>query len=427
MYQSHHTSRLSKLKVATKVGAFLAYRDIKGANKWTTSLIVFVMTLTFLNLIVISGILVGLIEGSVEANKKKYTSDIIISPFLDKEYIENSVDVEKIAETVPGFDAMTARYAIGGKVESNYKQTLLPGQKINSVSGIVAGIDPVAENRVTGLGNYLKEGSYLTSDDTDKILIGSDLLYKYTPIESPSFTTLKDVEIGSRVRVSINGNQKEYYIKGIVKGKVGDIDQRIFMVDNELRKMSGRSDFNVDEIAVKLKSGSSVPLAKEALVKSGVGENGRIQTAEEAQPKFLKDIQATFSILGNVIGSVGLVVASITIFIVIFVNAITRRRYIGILKGIGIDSSAILVSYMIQSLFYALSGVILGTLVVFGLLKPYFDANPINFPFSDGILVATVSGTAIRALVLFIATVIAGYIPARIVIRQNTLNAILGR
>lgn len=427
MYQSHHTSRLSKLKVATKVGAFLAYRDIKGANKWTTSLIVFVMTLTFLNLIVISGILVGLIEGSVEANKKKYTSDIIISPFLDKEYIENSVDVEKIVETIPGFDAMTARYAIGGKVESNYKQTLLPGQKINSVSGIVAGIDPVAENRVTGLSHYLKEGSYLTSDDTDKILIGSDLLYKYTPIESPSFTTLKDVEIGSRVRVSINGNQKEYYIKGIVKGKVGDIDQRIFMVDNELRKMSGRSDFNVDEIAVKLTSGSSIPLAKEALVKSGVGENGRIQTAEEAQPKFLKDIQATFSILGNVIGSVGLVVASITIFIVIFVNAITRRRYIGILKGIGIDSTAILVSYMIQSLFYALSGVILGTFVVFGLLKPYFDANPINFPFSDGILVATISGTAIRALVLFIATVIAGYIPARIVIRQNTLNAILGR
>jgi hypothetical protein len=64
---------------------------------------------------------------------------------------------------------------------------------------------------------------------------------------------------------------------------------------------------------------------------------------------------------------------------------------------------------------------------VFGLIKPYFTAHPINFPFSDGILVATLSGTLIRAGILLIATVIAGYIPAKMVIKQNTLSAILGR
>jgi hypothetical protein len=56
-----------------------------------------------------------------------------------------------------------------------------------------------------------------------------------------------------------------------------------------------------------------------------------------------------------------------------------------------------------------------------------FAAHPINFPFSDGILVATLSGTFIRAGVLMVATLIAGYIPAQIVIKQNTLSAILGR
>ena len=82
---------------------------------------------------------------------------------------------------------------------------------------------------------------------------------------------------------------------------------------------------------------------------------------------------------------------------------------------------------MIQSLFYALAGVIVGVIIIFGFLKPYFDAHPINFPFSDGILVATPFGTFIRAVILFIATLIAGFIPARIVIKQNTLSAILGR
>jgi putative ABC transport system permease protein len=163
------------------------------------------------------------------------------------------------------------------------------------------------------------------------------------------------------------------------------------------------------------------------LVANGVHTLARVQTAEEAFPKFLKDIKATFNILGVAISGIGLVVASITIFIVIFVNAITRRRFIGILKGIGIHQKAILYSYIIQALIYAFLGTAIGMLLVFFLIKPYFAAHPINFPFSDGILVATLSGTFIRAAVLMAATLIAGYIPARIVFKQNTLSAILGR
>ncbi|HRH25228.1 MAG TPA: FtsX-like permease family protein, partial [Candidatus Paceibacterota bacterium] len=144
-------------------------------------------------------------------------------------------------------------------------------------------------------------------------------------------------------------------------------------------------------------------------------------------PQFLDQIKTTFSLLGNAISAIGLVVAAITIFIVIFVNAITRRRYIGILKGIGIAPRAIIISYILQSLLYALIGAIVGSILVFAFLKPFFDANPINFPFSDGILVATVSGTSIRVAILLMATIVAGYIPARIVIKQNTLSAILGR
>jgi ABC-type antimicrobial peptide transport system permease subunit len=82
---------------------------------------------------------------------------------------------------------------------------------------------------------------------------------------------------------------------------------------------------------------------------------------------------------------------------------------------------------MYQAFIYAILGIILGMILVFGVIKPYFTANPINFPFSDGILVATLPGTLTRGFILLVTTVIAGYIPARIVVRQNTLSAILGR
>jgi len=163
------------------------------------------------------------------------------------------------------------------------------------------------------------------------------------------------------------------------------------------------------------------------LAATGASEFGFIQTAKESQPQFVQDITNTFNLLGSVIGSIGLVVASITIFIVIFINAISRRKYIGILKGIGIDGSAIEISYIFQSLVYAAAGTLVGLILVYAVLVPYFGKNPISLPFSDGVFVAPIGQTILRVLLLFVTTLIAGYVPAKIIIRKNTLDSILGR
>lgn len=420
-------SRSKEWLISLKVGFFLAVRDIKRASLWTTGLIIAVMVLTFLNLVVVSGILVGLIQGAVDAQRSRYTSDVVVSLLTEKKYIEQSQSIIALIKTVPEVEAWSARYVEEGRVEANYKRRLRVTDKVDQAGGSIIGIDPVVEDNLTGLSNYVVEGEYLLPNDYDKILLGSTMLYKYTPIDSAAFPLLKNVEVGDKVRLVVGEVTREVVVKGIIKSKVDELDRAVFLVDSQLRGLIGRGDFNVDNISIKLKPGVDPVAVKDYLLKSGVGEFARVQTFEDAQPKFLKDIQATFALLGNMIGSIGLAVASITIFIVIFVNAITRRRFIGIMKGIGISSMAIEFSYMVQSLFYAMSGMIIGSLIVFLVLKPFFAAHPINFPFSDGILVATVFGTFARGAVLFVATIIAGYIPARIVVKQNTLDAILGR
>lgn len=410
-----------------RVGWFLAKRDIERANIWTTGLIVLVMTLTFLNLIIVSGILVGLIQGSEDAQKKYAIGDIVISPFLNKNAIEQTPTVVDIVKTIPGYKNHTVRYSGGVRVESNYRETVAPGDKRDGAGGSLLGIDPIQEEKFSGISKFIIRGSYLTSLDQDSVLIGKNLLYEFTPIEAPGFQTLKDVAIGSRVKVTVGDTSKEYFVKGIISSKVDEFDTSIVALDSEVRKILGRDDLNAGTVAIQLLPDTDPMLAKNFLVASGVDSYARIQTAEEAFPKFLKDIKATFSILGSAISGIGLVVASITIFIVIFVNAITRRRFIGILKGIGINKKAILYSYMYQAFIYASGGIIIGMVLIFFIIKPYFAVNPINFPFSDGILVATLGGTFLRAGILLVATIIAGYIPARIVIKQNTLSAILGR
>lgn len=409
-----------------RLGFFLAWRQVRRANKWTTGLIIFVMTLTFLNLVVVSGILVGLIEGAVEANKEFYTSDIIISRLDKKDYIEQSPMVINIIESLPEVAALSPRYLASGRVEANYKQAARE-EDIDSAGASFVGINPESEDNLTGVSQFVVEGEYLDSDDYDQILIGAYLLTEYFPVESASFPTLDNIGVGDKVRITIGDIKREMTVKGIVKSKVDEISYRAYFVDRQLRDLTGRTDYNVGEISIRLKKGSDPIVIKEALLRAGVGEYAKVQTFEDAQPKFLQDIKNTFALLGNLISSIGLVVASITIFIVIFINAITRRKFIGILKGVGVSGQTIEASYVFQSFFYAVTGSLIGILILYGFLKPFITAHPIDFPFSDGILVAPIFGTSIKVAILIVTTVIAGYVPARMIVRKNTLDSILGR
>jgi ABC-type lipoprotein release transport system permease subunit len=394
---------------------------------WTNGLVVCIMALTFLNLVVITGILVGLIQGAVVAVKAHYLGDIFVSTLKEKPYIERSSYIVATTRGIPGVIAVSPRYLEGGIVEANYKTKKRQNDLGEKAGTTIAGIDPEEENAVTDLKSKLIEGSYLTPDDFDQVVVGALLLKQYLDFDSTQFPALSNVGIGTKIRLTIGDDVREVTVKGIVKSKVDEIDRRVFMVDRQLRGIAGRSDYNVDEIAIRLAPGTDATAVKEAMLRTGASTYAKVQTAEEGEPKFIKDMKQTFDTLGNLISSIGLVVATITIFIVIFINAITRRKYIGIMKGIGVSSRAIEYAYVMQSAFYAIMGTALGSLFVFGFLKPYLDIHPINFPFSDGILVATVQGTFIRFLILLATTIIAGYVPARMITSQNTLDAILNR
>jgi len=408
-----------------RIGFFLAVRQIKRASLWTTGLIIFVMVLTFLNLVVVSGVLVGIVQGSIDSHRTQDTGDVIVSSLDDKKYIENSPEVIGIIKSLPKVKDASARYRLGGTLEANYK-TRKETDKPNIAVTQIIGIDPVAENNVTNISKNIIKGEYLSPDDYDQIVLGSLLLNEDFSFNA-LFATLKNVSPGVKIRVNANGVQREVTVKGVFESKVQDISRNAYMIDSQFRSIIGRNDGNVSEIAIKLNQGVDPKEVSEALILSGVDEVAKIKTYYEAQPQFLKDVIKTFAMLGNMLSSIGLVVASITIFIVIFINAITRRKFIGILKGIGINGKAIEASYVFQSIFYALCGSAVGLVLVYAVLVPFFIAHPIDFPFSDGILVAPVNQTIFRIGLLVLSTVIAGYIPARMIVRKNTLDSILGR
>lgn len=418
---------MATFSTSLKVGIFLGIRQLKRANRWTTVLIIFIMTLTFLNLVVVSGILVGLIVGGNNANREQYTGDVIMTTLAGKNNIEKTQDIIATLKQNSQVESYTARFIEGATVEANYKTRRDFNVVADTVGTQFTGLDVVRENAFSHISDYVIEGSFLEPGDSGYVVLGSNLLRRFSSSFGDGFDSLDGTVPGDRVKITVNGNTQEFIVKGIVKSKVGEVSFRAYVTMTDFQRLANRTDLNANEIAIQRTQTTTDDTLKDALVASGFDRYAKIQTADEAIPQFLTDIKVAFALLGNMIGAIGIVVASITIFIVIFINAVTRRKFIGILKGIGVSPRAIQFSYLLQSLFYAISGSLVGTIVLYAVLVPVVAANPINFPFSDGILVAEPSGTFIRFLILLVVTLIAGYVPARMIVKKNTLDSILGR
>lgn len=420
---------------AIRVGWFLALRQIGRSSKWTTSLTVFIMVLTFLNLVVVSGLLVGLMEGALKTYADTYAGDVLVTVQPGTDYIENSPQLLSFVQNHPAVSVVSPRVVAGAQVQATLDENPEKNEKANKIGARVLGVDLENEEKLSRFSRFVKYGENLAPGDEGYVLIGSMLIKKYSTFADanvPGLELLRDVEVGSRVRISITGDDgvvrsKDFTVKGIVKTKADELSGRVFMHAAELRRMLPGHQNEYQEMAIRVTDSSFAPtLVKQ--MKEFQGDNkAQIQTLEQAIPSFLRDIKTTMGILGNALSSIALVVASITIFIVVFINAVTRRKFIGIMKGIGISPWAIQFSYILQAIFYGTLGSAIGLFLTFALLKPYFDANPIDFPFADGILVATPLGALVRIIILLVVTFFAGYLPAKLIVRKNTLDSILGR
>jgi len=408
-----------------KVGLFLAVREIKKSSILANGLIIMVMMLTFLNLMVGRGVLIGLPEGATNSFKTQYAGDLIITKLDNRKNILREKTILDEVEKNQTIQRYSTRYILMANFNADYKKAQTGTLEIDQTNAELVGIDFDKEDEVTNLSNYIVKGEYFNSSYQKGIVVGSSILGKYTSVEGVGNQTLNTPDVGDKIEVVVNGTKEVLPIIGVLTTKVSQVDRRVYIPKKVLKSMVSDSDYKIGEISIKVKPGNTVDDVKSKL--DHYKKYAYIRTAEKAQPQFLSDIKVTFSILGDLIGTVGIIVASITLFIVIFVNAITKRRYIGILKGIGITNLAIEVSYVLQATFYSLVGSILGLVILYGYIVPYSIANPISFPFSDGIISADLKDTLVRTLILITSAIIAGYMPARMIVKQNTLDSILGR
>jgi len=320
---------------------------------------------------------------------------------------------------------VSARLDSSALIESEWQHKDSPSDKGKSGNWSVVGVNPEREADVTTIHEHLVDGTYLDANDRDAILLGIEVAGGENA-QTAAFQTLQGVAVGDTVRLTYpNGVQREYTVKGIFRAKESRADRTAFVTRAELASVLGRAVY-ADRASQILVSIDDVG-AESRIIESiqALGIDGEVRSWNEYGGA-MGGVVSSFDVVAGLISGIGLVVAGIVMFIVIYINVIHSRRHIGILRAIGIKRDVIIGSYLTQALFYAVMGIVLGG-VAFGLgIQAYFSHYPLDLSIGQVSLVLS-PGTIFSAVVgLIAAAVFAGLVPVLNITRQGIIRAIWG-
>lgn len=393
-----------------KVSTFLAYKNITK-SKATFFVIVAVMAMSFLSISFFAAIIEGIGYEFEQGVINGQTGHLMIEPKEDQKFIENSHNKVQNIQKIPGVLGATRR--LDANTVVNYKNI--------DIGAPTLFIEPINENKVSNLKESVIEGAFLTENDYDSIIIGADLVKSYA--EKDDTSQRLNVQIGDKIRISYkNGVIKEYKIKGIYKTGSRNNDNMLLLNFDEYKKIFNTSDDYATKILVKLNKRGLEEEYRLKLIDLGISEKINPWNTQLGPIKqFVGSLQKT----NMITGLIGILTAFATIYIVIFINVLNKRKQIGILKAIGIKKEIILGSYVMQSFAYGISGVILGNILMQGLLF-FFRLNPITMPMGNVVPILTSERIIITSIILVTASILAGLFPSKKAAERNILDAIFG-
>ncbi|MFA5431259.1 MAG: ABC transporter permease [Candidatus Paceibacterota bacterium] len=409
------------MKKDLKVAIFLGYKSIVNGNKSIMVLMIFILSLAFVNLIFTTSLLNGVTTTLDNQLINNSVANIVIDPQEEptrENYIVHTKELRQQIQDMPGVIATVVHY----NITATFAYDKNKDGQFKYGSWQVIGVDPEEESMLTGISNHIIAGSYLEGLGSGDIVLGSDIAGGYGAAEETR--SLGGVKIGEKVKLNFgNGIERDYTVRGISKVKFTLIDQMSYITTKEAKSILKLSDDRASQILVKInKTGDEDQYINKI---KELAPNLKVRKWTE-YTSMLNSITSSFDLITGMISAIGLAVAATTIFILIYVNTINKRRQIGILKAIGIKENIIIISYILQSFFYAVFGIIFGSIAMFCFIKPYFISHPIVLPIGD--ISLTVKGYQATQGVLSIlaAAFIAGLIPAWRAAKENILEAIWG-
>jgi len=401
----------------------MAFRDL-GRNKRRTLLSALAVTVGLGLLVMMSGVLVGEMQGALKNTIQLFSGHLQIRSLT---YDENKISLK-------WDDLLEHPQALADTVKGQYPQIVDATPRLvasgivtrgeNSRGVQVIGMDPdAAANQVYRQG--LIEGEFIATDDREGILIGQPLAEKL------------NLAVGEQVNLLVNTSN-------------GDIVEQLFTI----RGVYTTNTFGYDESTVFL------PLAKAQAI-TGAGDRASLifillQDKEQAEavsaalqsPNYkvvtwreMNELIVTMEDFSNAYMSVFyLIVLGITATVVsntLVMSVFERTREIGILAAIGMKGRRILAQFLVEAALIATLGVI-GGIILGGALTTYFGVHGFPMDISKmgitGVLmnnriytVLTLDNLIYLSALTYIVTLVASFAPARMASRMEPVDALRGK
>lgn len=136
--------------------------------------------------------------------------------------------------------------------------------------------------------------------------------------------SLEGVEVGDTVDLTVKGVTRQFRVKGIYVTRFFMADASAYISRADLEEMMGIEDRDfAQEIAVKTTEGTDEYETRTALLSLGIKEN--IRTWHEFAGILLL-IENTLGLVRNIMNAIGLLIAFVIIFVVIYVNIVNKKR-----------------------------------------------------------------------------------------------------
>ena len=393
------------------VANFLAKKLITRSSWGLNLMAILMIVLVYVNLNFTSSLLNGFVKTVNDKLVSTQTGHIIVLSKTSNGIADASNLMDDIRK-ISGVEGVTGSRSLPAQISRGNERSVAE----------ISGIDTESYGDVFVTPENMIEGEFLNSTDVDKIVLGAQIAgADRTRLELYS-DSLKNVHTGDKVMVSYpGGGKKEYTVKGIFLNKFFESDLKSFINNVTFDQVQPGS--NIENINIKLEPG----VDEQAVIGeiSKLNSDLQFRTWEE-RAGFVRGFTDTLDIVNRILRSVALLVAAVTIFIVTYVDLVNKRRQIGIERAIGINSSTIIISYLIRAFFYTIIGSFIGVILFVGVVVPIERIYPFTFPYGEVFLVVDPGFMLTNVLILIGVGLVSALLPAWRSMRISIIEAIWG-
>ncbi len=392
-----------------RVASFLAKKSILH-KKSMLIMITLIVGMGYLSTLFSASIMDGLKDEIENKAIDGIAAHVMLEPKDGETYIYGVADIEKKIYSVPHVVGVSTTIFVPVTLTDKYG---------NSITEVALVIDPDKERETTTASKNVIAGEFISSAATDELVIGSELTKLYREIESG---TVLDVDAGKKITVTFpNGYSKEFVVKGVYKLGLMLTDTFVYISQKEMMDLFG---MNTPDYASRISIRADERGHEQEIVDTltSFGINAQIMTWHE-KLGILYQFTKSLDIINSITSLIGVIIAFATVYIMIYINVMQKRSQIGIQKAMGIPGNTILLSYIIQSFVYGVVGAAAGLVMTLATMR-YFTINPINMPMGEVVPVVTTIDFVKSGFILIASAVVAGYLAARGVIKDNILDAI---